>query len=215
MDELSRIRQAAPSLKAAIRRARIEDADRSDVVAELRGAEIARLEMLQATIEPVLAQAPEEIDLFDVGLAPGERPRLFIDMVGFVEMARDRRQYRFVQNMRHGRVLIAESESLDVMTEAVTAYIARRLVEREKALAADSPFVHVERPARTKTPAAAHPSPEAAAARAPNATRGPGLLRRGLGAIVELVGALVLILVVAAIVWFVLRLGFAWWTGGL
>ena len=212
MDELSRIRQAAPSLKAAIRRARIEDADRSDVVAELRGAEIARLEMLQAAIEPVLAQAPEEIDLFDVGLAPGERPRLFIDMVGFVEMARDRRQYRFVQNMRHGRVLIAESESLDVMTEAVTAYIARRLVEREKALAADSPFVHAERPARAKAPAAPQ---ETAAARAPDATRGPGLLRRGLRAIVELVGSLVLILVVAAIVWFVLRLGFAWWMGGL
>lgn len=208
LDELSRIRKAAPDLRAAIRRARIEDADRSDVVAELRGAEIARLEMLQAAIEPVLADVPEEIDLFDVGLAPGERPRLFIDMVAFVEMGRDRRHYRFVQNMRHGRVLIAESESLDVMRDALTAYIARRLVEREKALAADSPFDLADVPARSKAPATPRPADDSA----PGSP--PGRLRRGLLKLVEVLGSLVLILAVAALAWFAWRLAFNWWTGG-
>jgi hypothetical protein len=219
LDELSRIRQATPSLKAAVRRARIEDADRSEVVAELRGAEIARLEMLQAAIEPVLAETPDEIDLFDVGLAPGDRPRLFIDMVGFVEMARDRRHYRFIQNMRHGRVLIAESESLDAMRDAVTAYIARRLVEREKALAADSPFELADAPARLKTPATSHPAANAAVLPGSPAetgrTRQRGLFRKGLRALVELVGSLVLILLVAAIAWFAFRFALDWWTGGV
>ena len=129
------VRAIATSLTSAIRRARLEQAERGDVIAELRGAELARLEMLEEAIDPVLKQVPGHIDLFDTGVVPGEHPRLFIDMVAFVEMARDRRTYRFVQDTRNGRVTIAESEKLDAMTEAVTAYIARRLVEREKALA--------------------------------------------------------------------------------
>ena len=129
------VRAIATSLTSAIRRARLEQAERGDVIAELRGAELARLEMLEEAIDPVLKQVPGHIDLFDTGVVPGEHPRLFIDMVAFIEMARARRTYRFVQDTRNGRVTIAESDRLDAMAEAVTAYIARRLVEREKALA--------------------------------------------------------------------------------
>src|SRR6185312_8581617 len=70
-------------------------------------------------------------------LAYGERPRLFIDMIGFVEMAHDRRVYRFQQDTRHGRALIAQSDRVERMVEAIADYIARRLVERERALASD------------------------------------------------------------------------------
>jgi hypothetical protein len=129
--------RGTPSLTAALRRARIESVERSDVLAELRGAEMARLEILSDALKPVLEQIPEEVDLFDQGIVSGEHPRLFIDMIGFVEMGRDRRQYRFSQDTRHGRILILESERIDVMLDAITTYIARRLVEREKALASD------------------------------------------------------------------------------
>jgi hypothetical protein len=121
-------------LRAAVRKARIEEAERSGVTAELRGAEIARLEMLQETLQPVFADLPRDADLFDVGLIPGEKPRLFVDMVAFVEMARDRRTYRFIQETRAGRMLIAEGDKVDPVAEAVTAYLGRRLVERERAL---------------------------------------------------------------------------------
>ena len=129
------LRVAAPSLTAAVRRARVEEAERSDVIDDLRGAELARLEALHEAIQPVLAQVPEGVDIFDAGVVPGDRPRLFIDMIAFVDMARDRRGYRFVQDARHGRVTIAESERIDTMVDAITAYIARRLVERDKAQA--------------------------------------------------------------------------------
>ena len=75
--------------------------------------------------------------MFDVGIAHGERPRLFLDMISFVDLGHDRRTYRFFQDTRHGRVLIAESANLDRIVAATTNYIARRLVEREQALAAD------------------------------------------------------------------------------
>jgi hypothetical protein len=125
-------------LKSALRHARVENAERSQVVADLHAAEVARLELLQDDLQPILAQVPADCDLFDVALAPSEHPRLFIDMLGFVEMGRDRRVYRFVQDTRHGRLTICETEQLDKVVAAVTNYIAQRLIERERALASDA-----------------------------------------------------------------------------
>lgn len=143
-----------PDLKAAVRRARLEDAERSSVTAELRGAELARLEMLDEVLQPVFAQLPREAELFDQGLVPGEKPRLFVDMIAFVEMARDRRTFRFLQDTRSGRVLLAESEKIDAVADAVTAYLGRRLVEREKALASTDADI----PSPAAAPASAAPT---------------------------------------------------------
>ena len=142
---------ASSSLKAALRTARVDEAERSRAIADLQGAELARLEILRDALDPVLAQIPKDVDLFDAALMPGPRPRLFIDMIGFVEMAHDKRQYRFIQDTRDGRVVLCESERIDTVAQAVTAYIARRLIVREKALAAigiAEPF----RPARALWP---------------------------------------------------------------
>ena len=125
------------SLSAAISRARLENAERASALADLRGAEIARLEILRDQLAPTLAQLPKHCDLFDVGISPGERPRLFVDSIGFVEMAHDRRTYRLLQDTRHGRRQVCQSERSEDLVEAITAYIAHRLIEREKALASD------------------------------------------------------------------------------
>lgn len=129
--------QRMASLASALRRARIENAEHSAALADLRAAEIVRLELLADALAPVLAQAPEDCDIFDLAVSPGERPRLFIDCIGFVEMERDRRTYRFLQDTRHGRIVLRESADIDEMVEAATNYIAHRLIEREKALAID------------------------------------------------------------------------------
>ncbi|MBV8474047.1 MAG: hypothetical protein JO107_01265 [Hyphomicrobiales bacterium] len=131
------LKSAPTALRSAIRRARVESAEQSEAVAELREAEIARLELLLEAVRPVLDQAPEGIELFDPGISHGERPRLFLDMISFVELGHDRRTYRFFQDTRHGRVLIAESPLIERTVVAMTNYIARRLVEREQALASD------------------------------------------------------------------------------
>jgi hypothetical protein len=128
---------AVLSLKQAMRRARFDDAERSEVITDLRAARIGRLEVLQEALGPLIAQIPAGVEMFDIGIMPGINPRLFIDMIGFVEMGRDPRIYRFLQDTRNGRVILAESESVDAIVEAATYYVARRLLEREKALAAD------------------------------------------------------------------------------
>lgn len=131
------LKLAPPSLKAAVRRARVESAEQSEAVDDLRQAELARLEMLEEAIRPILDQAPEGVEVFDAGISHGERPRLFLDMISFVDLGHDRRTYRFFQDTRHGRVLIAESAEIDRIVAAMTNYIARRLVEREQSLSSD------------------------------------------------------------------------------
>jgi hypothetical protein len=123
-------------LRDALRKARIEAADRTGVVVDLRDAEVARLEILSEALDPLFAQVPDNIDLFDRGISQGETPRLWIDVVAHVLMGRDKRMYRFVQDTRYGRVVIAESHDVPVMVDAVTDYVARRMIEREHALVA-------------------------------------------------------------------------------
>jgi hypothetical protein len=125
-------------LKDAVREARIEAAERSSVVVDMRDADIARLELLNEALDPSFREIPDDVELFDRGVSKGDVPRLWIDVVAHVEMGRDKRQYRFVQDTRYGRAVIAETYEVPAMAEAVTRYVARRLVERERALADDA-----------------------------------------------------------------------------
>jgi hypothetical protein len=111
-------------LRDALRQARIEAADRTGVVVDLRDAEVARLEILNVT------------------------PRLWIDIVAHVLMGRDKRIYRFVQDTRFGRIVLAESHDVAKMVDAITDYIARRMIEREHALVATPAPVAAGRPRR-------------------------------------------------------------------
>src|SRR5262245_13227810 len=110
----------AGRLKEAVRQARIETAERSSVVVDLRDAELARLELLNEALEPLFSEIPAEVDMFDRGISQGDPPRLWIDVVAHVVMGRDKRQYRLVQDMRYGRKVLAESSDIKDMVEAVT-----------------------------------------------------------------------------------------------
>jgi hypothetical protein len=137
-------------LRDALRQARIEAADRTGVVVDLRDAEVARLEILNEALDPLFGQIPDQVDLFDRGISQGDTPRLWIDVVAHVLMGRDKRIYRFVQDTRFGRIVIAESHDIAAIVKAVTDYVARRMIEREHALVVTSapPSVEVEKPRR-------------------------------------------------------------------
>lgn len=158
------------ALREALRRARAESAEHGDAVTGLRQADLSRLEILKEALDPVFAAIPPEVDLFDIGLVPGDRPRLFVDMVSFVEMGRDRRLYRFLRDGRAGRVVAAESAEVEPIVQAVTDYVARRIVERERLLASDpepaAPLAPAPQTLRAEEPvppaglAAAEPQPK-------------------------------------------------------
>ena len=128
----SRPPEAPNALKSAVREARIETAERSAVVVDLRDAELARLELLDEALDPVFKDIPAGVELFDRGVSKGSVARLWVDVIAHVEMGRDKRQYRFVLDTRYGRTVLAESYDIPEMAQAVTGYVARRLVERER-----------------------------------------------------------------------------------
>jgi len=105
---------------------------------------VARLEILNEALDPLFAQVPEQVDLFDRGISQGETPRLWVDVVAYIVMGRDKRIYRLVQDTRFGRKVLAESHDVPVIVDAVTDYVARRMVEREQALAAEPEPISVE-----------------------------------------------------------------------
>jgi hypothetical protein len=121
-------------LRDAIRLARVEQAERTGVVIDLRDADVARLEVLNEALDPIFSAVPATVDLFDRGISHGETPRLWIDAVTHIAMARDKRTYRLLQDTRAGRKILTESADTDAMVTAVTRYVAQRLVERERAL---------------------------------------------------------------------------------
>jgi hypothetical protein len=126
------------ALKDAMRQARIASAERSGVVVDLRDAELARLELLNEGLDTLFEEIPSGVELFDRGISQGDTPRLWIDAVSHVVMGRDKRHYRFVMDGRYGRKLLAESTHIPDVVDAVTRYVAGRLIERERALTDNS-----------------------------------------------------------------------------
>lgn len=133
----------ADAFDLSLRRARRESAERAEATSAGRVGERARLEHLLAALDPILRRIPREADCFDVGVTHGfdrdgapSRPRLFLDMIGYVECASGG-GFRLAQSTRHGRVTVGEARDLAGAMLLVADYVARRLVEREEALAGD------------------------------------------------------------------------------
>lgn len=145
-DEMTdRSKTGTPDRRLAdiVREVKIAAADRSDVVVDMRDADRARLEILADELASVVAQIDPADDRFDLGISSGQQPRLWIDAVAHVHMGKDRRIFRFVRDTRLGRVVLAESGEVKQVADAVSRYIAERIIERERMLSGD--FQPIER----------------------------------------------------------------------
>jgi hypothetical protein len=158
--------QAAIALAEAINRARTSQAGRENRAADARVIAVSRLETLRARLAPVYAAIPRDVELFDLGMVGHAPPRLFVDIIAFVEMADDGRGFRLMQQTRAGRVMLGETSDEKQMTGLVTDYIAERLVERERALAAQG--IHLKPPALPKAAVTAPAASTEAVSPAPN-----------------------------------------------
>lgn len=116
----------------AIRGAQVAAADRGDVVIDMKEADLARIEILAQDLKPVFDEVPADDEQWDFAISTGLQPRLWIDATSHVMMGRDRRTYRFVRDTRLGRMVLAESTDVKPISDAVTNYIAERIVERQR-----------------------------------------------------------------------------------
>lgn len=120
-------------LQSAIQSARLEQAGQDDAAAELREAERTRLSMLEEALDGVFTDVPESHRDLALAILPGDPPRYWVDSTSFVVMARDKRTYRFVKDTRLGRTVLHEGEDVEPVADAVTRYVAERIVERQRA----------------------------------------------------------------------------------
>ena len=114
------------NLADAMRKVRMAESERMDVIVDLRDAERARLELLADELRGVFADVPEGDEQFIFQVSSGSQPRFWVDMTSLVTMARDRRTYRFLKDTRLGRTVILASHS-----SAAHAWGGRRLDLRD------------------------------------------------------------------------------------
>lgn len=122
------------SLAAALSEVKNRQASRDDVVVDMKEAERARLELLAEEIRPLFDDLPTDNDQFEFALTNGKPPRLWIDMTTQVSMGHDRRSYRFLKDTRAGRIVLEESSKLETVADAISNYVAERVLEREQIL---------------------------------------------------------------------------------
>lgn len=123
---------ASRSLREAIRKARLDEAERLDVTADLRDGEIARLELLKAELETVFADIPNQDDRFNLALVPSRPARLWIDLFTYVAVDDSSAGYLFIRNSENGRRTLFSSTNVADMADRITSHMAREIVRRER-----------------------------------------------------------------------------------
>jgi hypothetical protein len=147
-------------LSDAVRRVRIAESERADAYADLHEGDRARLMLLAEELSGVFAELPDDDAYFICEVAGSTPPRLWIDPTTHVVMARDRRSYRFLKDTRLGRLTLHESADLDAAADAVTDYIAERVVEREQALESDALVEKLRAAALERRETSSDPAPD-------------------------------------------------------
>ncbi|MEG6510223.1 hypothetical protein V6C03_14730 [Methyloligella sp. 2.7D] len=127
---------ASRSLREAIHRARLEEAELISQAADWRDSEIARLEILKAELEDVFAEVPQSDDRFELALVPSRPARLWIDLFTYVSIDDRDGDYLLVRNSENGRRTLFSSGSAAETADRITRYVAHEIVRRERQEAA-------------------------------------------------------------------------------
>jgi hypothetical protein len=129
---------ASRSLREAIRKARLEEAERLDLSADRRDGEIARLELLKAELEAVFAELPGHDDRFNLVLVPSRPARLWIDLFTYAVIDDASGAYLFVRNSENGRRTLFSATNVTDIADRITRHMAQEIVRRERHEAAFS-----------------------------------------------------------------------------
>lgn len=123
---------ASRSLRDAIRKARLEEAERLDQAADHRDGELARLDLLKAELEAVFAEIPNHDDRFNLTLVPSRPARLWIDLFTYVTVEDGANAYLFIRNSENGRRTLFRSTNVAETADRITDYVAAQIVQRER-----------------------------------------------------------------------------------
>lgn len=93
-----------------------------------------RLDALAQSLRSVYTEIPKVAqarqDAFTFALLPGKPPRFWVDLTSFVVMTDGGQIFHFMKDTREGRITLFESDSLEDTADAVTDYVAERIVQQ-------------------------------------------------------------------------------------
>lgn len=99
---------------------------------KLRGQ--TRLDALAQSLRSVYADIPKVAqarqDSFTFALLPGKPPRFWVDLTSFVVMTDGGQTFHFMKDMPEGRITLFQSDSLEETANAITDYVAERIVQQ-------------------------------------------------------------------------------------
>jgi len=120
------------ALTKALKDARLAEAVQLDAILNARDARILRLGALRDAVLPELAAHDEAKKLFDLTVVEGERPKLWLDLISWVEMQPDPKTYRLVQSRESAEGVLFETTDAAEMQRYIIRVMAHRLIERER-----------------------------------------------------------------------------------
>lgn len=89
------------------------------------------LTQLEADVSDVIADIPNNVDIFHFEVTDGEPPRFWIDQTTFVVMAKNNEGFRMLKDTRVGRILLRESENREAVANAIVQYVAERVAQHQ------------------------------------------------------------------------------------
>ena len=132
--EANELESKVHDLAESMKRVRTAQAERDDVVVDIKNAKISRLELLADDLAEVIKAVPGETELFEFGISKGDTPRFWVDVTSFVRLVGDGREYEFVKDTHLGRVVLGRSENRETIGKHVSDYVAERILDRERAI---------------------------------------------------------------------------------
>jgi hypothetical protein len=137
---------AAIALAEAMHRARMQDLQNSDVELDevVSAAPVSsqmRLQALRNRLEALYTAIPQDVQGMDLGVVREDKPRLFLDMLSFVDIREGNHDFRLVQQGRNGEQVLLETKDETALIARITDYIAQRLILRERSMEGIDPVV--------------------------------------------------------------------------
>lgn len=133
------------NLSGALRQARLAEASHFEAFRHVADAKSLRLLVLRDEIAPLVKATEGASEFFELALAPGERPKLWIDLISSVVMEPDYRTYRLEQDNSGGRETLFETQDRSEMVNFLETYLAHRMLARAKNMARAAPTLQPSR----------------------------------------------------------------------
>ncbi|MGH6855028.1 MAG: hypothetical protein ACREDN_06380 [Aestuariivirga sp.] len=125
----------AGGFDVALRQMRAAEAAHLEARRRLSDAKTLRLQVLKDELAAIVAASPQARAAFELAMAPGEPPRLWIDLSTAIVMEPDPKTYRLVRNAQGGHETLFETAEVAEMVQQAKLHMAHGIIAHQRQMA--------------------------------------------------------------------------------